>query len=176
MEIIILSPCVTLSFFLSQPSFLFSLSVRLQRSGVAAGRRATVGRDPRQVGGKGIDDFFPSHTHPVVSPAPLLRGSGGDGGGGGGGGQGRIRRQSVVMASVTATASLLPSVAVVASGGSGGSGGSGEWIWRRWRWPRAIRRQSATAEGGSGRLFFHPCLFLFRGIRHWDQVHELYSD
>jgi hypothetical protein len=75
MEIIILSPCVTLSFFLSQPSFLFSLSVRLQRSGVAAGRRATVGRDPRQVGGEGINDFFPSHTHPVVSPAPLLRGS-----------------------------------------------------------------------------------------------------
>jgi hypothetical protein len=41
---------------------------RLEQSEAADGR-------PRQVGGEGTDDFFPSHTYPVVSPAPLLRGS-----------------------------------------------------------------------------------------------------
>uniref|UniRef100_A0A0E0P451 Uncharacterized protein n=1 Tax=Oryza rufipogon TaxID=4529 RepID=A0A0E0P451_ORYRU len=98
---------------------------RLEQSEAADGQ-------PRQVGGEGTDDFFPSHTHPVISPAPLLRGSSTDD---------WIPSSLWSLAASAAFPTVSghggslhyfrwvdPAVAVAAA--EGGSGGS-RWWWRR---------------------------------------------
>ncbi|BAT16366.1 Os12g0219700, partial [Oryza sativa Japonica Group] len=96
---------------------------RLEQSEAADGR-------PRQVGGERTDDFFPSHTHPIISLAPLLRGSStGD----------------------WISSSLWPLAAAAAFPTVSGHGGSLHYF--RWVDPAvavAVATAVAAAEGGSG--------------------------